>query len=197
MCTASRPSVGGRLNEVRVIEENSNLVDHRSRWSHRLSSSLDVLAILPATGIRAEPRQHESKHSLDFDVDHRLDRLGQQWAPVAIPPEDRQVDAATNQLRPQNLNQVAHLLVDRADAAETLVVLGDFQQPLARHRFAASHVFEKRHDLVRPFGAAEANNQQSIVRSRHQSSRLKRCKENVALSLRERKAVRRSGSGCG
>ena len=43
----------------------------------------------------------------------------------------------------------ADLLVDRADAAELVIVFGDFEHPLARHIASSEHIFQKRHDIVR------------------------------------------------
>ena len=49
-------SVGCRLDEIGVIEEDSNLVDLRSGWPRRLPSGLDVFAVLSATGVRTVSR---------------------------------------------------------------------------------------------------------------------------------------------
>ena len=43
-------------------------------------------------------------------------------------------------------------------------MLGDFQHPLAGHISAAEHVFQKRHDVWRPVGPAERDDQQGVVR---------------------------------
>ena len=83
---------------------------------------------------------------------HLAQRVGQQRMPVAIAPVDRQLRAVRGQLALERRDQLPVLLVDRADAAEVLVVLGDFEHPLARHVLAAEHVFEKRQHVVGPSG---------------------------------------------
>ena len=75
--------------------------------------------------------------------------------PVAVAEVDRQVDAATAQLRLERGDQLAVLGVDRADAAEQLVVVRDVEQPLARDVAAARDVLEERQHVVRPLRAAE------------------------------------------
>ena len=67
------------------------------------------------------------------------------------------------QLGPQGLDQVADLGVDRADAAEVVVMLGDFQQPLARDVPAARDVLQERHDVFALLRAAEADDQDGVV----------------------------------
>ena len=54
-----------------------------------------------------------------------------------------------------NIDQRAILVVNRTAAAELIVVLGDFEQPLARHVASARHIFEKRHYIVRPIRSPE------------------------------------------
>jgi hypothetical protein len=44
-----------------------------------------------------------------------------------------------------------------------VVVLGHFQHAFARHVPPAQHIFQKRHDVVRPFRTAERHNQQRVV----------------------------------
>ncbi|GAA3100734.1 hypothetical protein GCM10020001_016970 [Nonomuraea salmonea] len=80
--------------------------------------------------------------------------------PVAVAPIDRHPGD-----RAQRLDQVAVLLVDRADPAEALVVLGHFEQPLARHATAAHDVLQERHHVVGTLGAAEREDQQGVVNS--------------------------------
>ena len=75
--------------------------------------------------------------------------------PVAVAEVDRQVDAASAQLGLERGDQRAVLGVDRTDAAEQLVVVGDVEQPLARDVASARDVLEERQHVIRPFGAAE------------------------------------------
>jgi hypothetical protein len=44
-----------------------------------------------------------------------------------------------------------------------MVVLGDFEQPLAGHVAAARDVFEKRQHLVPALGTSEGDKQQGVV----------------------------------
>ena len=75
--------------------------------------------------------------------------------PVSISPIDRQVDVITLKLRANRRQEFAVMLVDRADAAEVVVVLGNFQQPFARNVSASCHVFEERQNIVPAFWTAE------------------------------------------
>ena len=83
--------------------------------------------------------------------------------PVAISPVDGQVRAAPVEFGPQGGEQCEILLVDRALAAEMMVVLGDFQHPLARHVSAAEHVLQERHHVIGAVGTAERHEQHRIV----------------------------------
>src|SRR5215217_1405211 len=58
------------------------------------------------------------------------------------------------------------LRVDRTDAAEVQVVLGDLVQPRRRDVAPGSDVCEERADVVRSFGPAEGEHQQGIVAPR-------------------------------
>ena len=79
--------------------------------------------------------------------------------PIAIAPVDGQRRPVGVEFVDQGRQQGPVLGVDRADAAEQLVVPRDLQQPLARHILAAGDVFQKRHDVVRPFRPAEGEQQ--------------------------------------
>ena len=84
--------------------------------------------------------------------------------PVAVAEVHRQVDVVRAQLDLERCDQRAVLLVDRADAAEQLVVMRDVEQPLARDATPAGHVLEERHDVVRTFGAAERDDDDRVER---------------------------------
>ena len=60
-------------------------------------------------------------------------------------------------------DQLAVLAVDRADAAEELVVVRDLLEPLARDVAAAGDVLEERHHVVHPLGPAERDDEQRVV----------------------------------
>ena len=53
--------------------------------------------------------------------------------------------------------------VDRADAAEALVVVRHLLEPLARDVAAARHVLEERHHVVHALGPAERDDEQRVV----------------------------------
>ena len=59
-------------------------------------------------------------------------------------------------------DQLAVLAVDRADAAEELVVVRHLLEPLARDVAPARDVLEERDDVVRPFGPAERDDEQRV-----------------------------------
>ena len=54
------------------------------------------------------------------------------------------------------------LSVDRADAAEELVVVRHFLEPLARDVSPARHVFEERDHVVHPLRAAERDDEDRV-----------------------------------
>ena len=57
--------------------------------------------------------------------------------------------------------------VDRAHAAEVLVVRGHLPQALRRHVLPAQDVLEERQHLVLPLGATEGDHEQRVVVARH------------------------------
>ena len=65
--------------------------------------------------------------------------------------------------RSQRGDQRPVLIVDRALAAEVVIVLGDLQHSLARNVLSAQHVLKERNHIVRPFRTSERDNQQSVV----------------------------------
>ena len=66
------------------------------------------------------------------------------------------------QLGLERSDQRAVLLVDRADAAEQLVVVRDVEQPFARDATPARHVLEERQNVVRPFRPAERDDEDRV-----------------------------------
>ena len=67
------------------------------------------------------------------------------------------------QLALERRDQSPVLVVDRALAAEVLIVLGDFEHSLAGHVPPAEHVFEKRDHIVRAVGAAEGDHEHGVI----------------------------------
>ena len=86
--------------------------------------------------------------------------------PVAVSEVDGQVDVVLGQLAFESGNQRPILGVDRTDTAKMGVMFGDFFQPFSRNVAAASDVFQKWHDVVHAFGAAERQHEERIVGAR-------------------------------
>ena len=95
---------------------------------------------------------------------HFGQRVGQHRVPVSISPVDRQRDAVPVELRPQRGDQVADLSIDRADAAEMVVVLGDLQKSLAGDVSAPRDVFQERQHIFAALGPAKTDDENRIVR---------------------------------
>ena len=91
-------------------------------------------------------------------------RVGQVRRPVAVAPVDRQVQPDLVERRPQRLQQRPVLVVDRAAAAERVVVLADLLQPLVRDPAAAGHVLQEGQHVVGLLGATEGEQQDGVVR---------------------------------
>ena len=65
--------------------------------------------------------------------------------------------------RAERGDQVADLVVDRADAVEMVVVLGDLEHPLAGDVPAPQDVLQERHHVVASLRAAEADDQDRVI----------------------------------
>ncbi len=96
-------------------------------------------------------------------VAHLPQRVGEVGVPVAVAEVDRQPDPVRGELGLERRDQIAVLLVDRADAAEELVVMADLREPLARDVASARDVLEERDHVVGPLGAAERDDEQRVV----------------------------------
>src|SRR5271157_1921276 len=79
--------VGG--DKLRMVIEDARLIDPRRGGSYLVPSTLDVLAVLPATGIRTVRRQDDGQRLPNAVLDHRAKRVGQHGMPVAVAPVDR------------------------------------------------------------------------------------------------------------
>ncbi len=84
--------------------------------------------------------------------------------PVAVSPIDRQLWPVRRKVFFEGRDQRAVLRVDRADAAEQLVVMRHFHHALARHVSPAQNVFEKRQHLAHPLRPAEGDDHDGIIR---------------------------------
>ena len=90
--------------------------------------------------------------------------------PVAVAPINRQRRPVPVELGHQRHQQAAVLGVDRADALEEVVVLGDLLHTLGGNILAAEHVLQKRQHVVPFFRAAEGDQQQGVVGMAHGTS---------------------------
>ncbi len=146
-----------------MIVEDANLVDLRRTVTDLRESCLDVLSVLTAARPGTVSRRHVSQRRFDTCSLHFTQCVRQQGVPVAVAPVNRHVDPVLVEFRPQGRNQLATLAVNRTDAAEVLVMLSDFQQPLARDAATACDIFEKRHYIVRPFRTSKRDKQNRVV----------------------------------
>ncbi len=162
--------VRDRRDEQRVVVEVAQLDEVRRRagaLDRRVAGPRDVLVVLPAGGVApvGAGREHEGPaHPVLRHLRHGV--LGVR-VPVAVAEVDRQLTARL----PQRARQVGHVapveLVDRADAAEVLVVLLDGVEAFRGHVAAAGHVLEERPHLVGRLRASEGQDQDGVVGSAH------------------------------
>ena len=87
--------------------------------------------------------------------------------PVAVAPINRQLRAVFAQMLFDVSPELPGLGINRADTAEMVVMLRDFQHPLPGDIPAAQHILQERENLIRAFGPAEGDNQNSIVGMGH------------------------------
>src|SRR5579864_4686699 len=115
--------------------------------------------------------------------------------PVSIAPVDRQPGTVAGQFRFEARDQSTVLIVDRALAAEMIIVLGHFEHALARNIAAAQNVFEKRDDIVRLLRSSERENQYRvvIVLSGHSPTIVGRTPQVTASDSPERRDCTRPG----
>ena len=121
----------------------------RGARAHLLPGRLDVVEVLAAARIGPVRRGHERDRVAHAVRGHLGDGVGQVGMPVPVAPVQRQVQPAGGEVLPDGREQVPALLVDRADPAEEVVVVGDLGQPLAGHAAAAGDVLQERHDVRR------------------------------------------------
>ena len=75
--------------------------------------------------------------------------------PVAVAPDDRDVDAPAVEFGAQGGYERAIARIDRAHSPEGKVVPGDLLQAGLGYRSAVGYAPQKREDVVRPFRPAE------------------------------------------
>src|SRR6476469_3112494 len=138
-----------------MIEEHAELVDRRRGGANFCLSGSNVFAVLATARIRAVRAGDECQGTTNSVGRHLAKRVGEQRMPVAIAPVDRQMRAVSRKFLFEYSNECPVLIVDRAAAAELVVMLGHFKHSLAGHVSAAQHIFEKRQNVVRSVRAAE------------------------------------------
>lgn len=163
-------TVGRGLDESRMVEKGAELVDVRRVRTGGSARVGNVVEVLPAARVRRISRRDISEGPPDSGGSHGLQRLRQKRVPVAIAPVNRQVDVVLRKFSPHGRNEFAHLRVDGTDAIEMFVVRRHFEQPLARDISSPEHILQKRNDVFTLFGAAEADDENRVVRDGHAQS---------------------------
>ncbi len=156
-------TIGVRLDEARVVVERTQLQNLGRVGADLDLRPVDVLAVLAATGVRAERRREERECATDAVVAHVPDRLGEIRVPVAVPEVDGQRDPMGGELGFERGDQRAVLPVDRADAAEEVVVMADLGEPLSWDAAPTRDVLEERDHVAGAFRTTERDDDQSIV----------------------------------
>src|SRR5580704_12350871 len=137
-----------------MIVELAQLVDLRSTCYLR-ARPLDVFQVLTATRVRTKDGGDETERPVDAVCAHLPQRVGQERMPVAIAPIDGKLQPVAGQFQFERGDQFAVVIVDRALAAEMIIMLRDGQHPLARYIAPAQDILKKRYDVVRLFGPSE------------------------------------------
>ncbi len=122
----------------------------------------DVLAILLAARIGVVRRGDESNRVPNAVRVHLLERVGQQWMPVAHADVDRQRAPRGNEARAKSVGLPARQLGDRRDAIEQLVMMRDLFNAFGTDAAAAEHVGEEWTDVVASLRAAEGDQQDGV-----------------------------------
>ena len=99
---------------------------------------------------------------LEYELKPVVKKVAQERVPVAVAEVDREVDAVRVELRAERRDQCSILRVDRAHAAEALVVVRNLLEPLARDVPPAGHVLEERHHVVHPLRPAERDDEERV-----------------------------------
>src|SRR5215469_1555372 len=148
-----------------MIEIRADLVDLRCLRSGLAPGRLNVPEVLPTAGVGAICRGYERQRAPDARCRHRRQRVAQVRVPVPVAPVHRQGDRPSREFLLDGRDQVTALLIDGADAAEPVVMLGDTLQPLSRDAPPRRYVLQERHDVRRPLWPAERYEQERVVGS--------------------------------
>ena len=162
--------VGLRLGQPRQVDEGRHLDDldaratassaeraRSSRYCRHPEYDGKALAAKPSTD---EPGPASSARTL----------VGIRGA-VAVGEAARDIQAQGDQAGAHRLEQTSALRGDGADPTDGVVVLGDLLETCARHPATGGHPLEEGHDVVRPGGTAEAEEEHGVIRERaHRSA---------------------------
>lgn len=157
-------TIGLCFNEFRMIETHSRFLDHGGTLAGLKDRRSDVLAVLTATAVATEHRSEESDRASATILLHGLEGVGKHGVPVAVAPVDWKFDSAAVQFGLDCSDEIAALLIDRADTTEMVVMLGDFKHPFTGDIFASEHIFQKWHHVLGAFGATKRNKKNRIDR---------------------------------
>ena len=163
--------IGVRLDEsgmlVPVADVDDVDVGAVPAREQRVARVADVLAVLRAAGVAALRRGEHADRAADAGARHLGQRVRQERMPVAHADVDRQRQPARGERVLQRRRLAQRQLGQRRDAAEALVVVRDFFDPLRADPAAAQHVLEKRPHVGRPLRSAERHEQDGVERSGH------------------------------
>ena len=142
------------FQKAAIVRKGRQLLDLRRAFNSR-PDAVHVLAVLAAPRVRTKGRSRQCQsapNAVRFHLTHGVLEHGR---PVSISPIKGKVDAVCAKLLAKGLQKQAALRIDRAHAAEVIIVLGHFQHPLTRHVSTPQNVFEKGNDIVAAFRTAE------------------------------------------
>ena len=100
---------------------------------------------------------------------HLAHGVGEERVPVAVAPVHGQGAPRPGQLGIERGDERTVVRVDRAHAAERVVLPGHDAEPILRHVPATRDVLEEREDVVGALGAAERDDHDGVVHRAHRS----------------------------
>ena len=152
-----------RFDESRMMEKGPDLVDLRGAAACLPPGILDVFQVLPAVGPGTVGGGDERQRPTDPVRGHPAYRIRQQGMPVPVPPVDRKGKPAGFQRLFQGCDQRPVLSVDRADAAEVIIVFRDLHHAFSGYAPALEYALEKRDDIGGSLGAPKGYHEQRVV----------------------------------
>ncbi len=155
--------VGLRFDEQRMIVERAQFFDAGRIRSHFGARLLDIFQVLAASRVRTEDGSDKGERTRHTVGLHLAQRVGEKRMPVAIAPVNRNPRTQAREFALKAGDQRAILIVDRALAAEVIVMLGDFEHAFTRNVAAAQNVLEERDHVVGLFRTAEGEYDNGVV----------------------------------